>query len=124
MDRMVSSAAGQDDEFAERQEAEIVISRVTLALGRLDPRERFIIQRRAMNEPPLTLKELGDHFGFSRERARQLEIRAKGKLRNQLVQLIMELRPEQRLRGAAAAQSHSTMVSDDETRASMHSTMN
>lgn len=124
MDRMVSSAAGQDDEFAEKQEAEIVISRVTLALGRLDPRERFIIQRRAMNEPPLTLKELGDHFGFSRERARQLEIRAKGKLRNELVQLMMELRPEQRLRVAAAAQSHSTMVSDDEPRASTHSTMN
>lgn len=124
MDRMVSSAAGQDDEFAEKQEAEIVISRVTLALGRLDPRERFIIQRRAMNEPPLTLKELGDHFGFSRERARQLEIRAKGKLRNELVQLMMELRPEQRLRVAVAAQSQSTMVSDDETRASTHSTMN
>jgi len=52
-------------------------------------------------------------LGFSRERAQQLEIRAKGKLRNELVQLMMELRPEQRLRVAAAAQSQSTMVSDD-----------
>ena len=34
-----------------------------------------------MSERPMTLKELGEHFGFSRERARQLEIRAKEKLK-------------------------------------------
>ena len=66
-----------------------------LALRRLDPRERFIIQQRVMNERPMTLKELGEHFGFSRERARQREIRAKDKLKNELAALMTEVHPEQ-----------------------------
>jgi RNA polymerase sigma-32 factor len=67
---------------------------VETALRRLDPRERFIIQQRVMNERPMTLKELGEHFGFSRERARQLEIRAKDKLKNELAALMTEVHPE------------------------------
>ena len=39
----------------------------------------------------MTLKDLGGHSGFSRERARQLEIRAKEKLRHELSSLKMEL---------------------------------
>ena len=39
----------------------------------------------------MTLKELGEHFGFSRERARQLEIRAKDKLREELRALAVEI---------------------------------
>jgi len=44
-----------------------------------------------MSESPMTLKELGEHFGFSRERARQLEIRAKEKLRTELQALAIEI---------------------------------
>ena len=44
-----------------------------------------------MNDAPMTLKELGDHFGFSRERARQLEIRAKEKLKAELGALAEEI---------------------------------
>ena len=39
----------------------------------------------------MTLKELGEHFGFSRERARQLEIRAKEKLKQELHALAAEI---------------------------------
>ena len=95
VDFVASPAAGQDDEFADKEEAGIVSARVELALRRLDPRERFIIQQRVMNERPMTLKELGEHFGFSRERARQLEIRAKDKLKNELAALMTEVHPEQ-----------------------------
>jgi RNA polymerase sigma-32 factor len=94
VDFVASSAAGQDDEFADKEEAGIVSSRVETAMRRLDPRERFIIQQRVMNERPMTLKELGEHFGFSRERARQLEIRAKDKLKNELAALMAEVHPE------------------------------
>ncbi len=48
-----------------------------------------------MNDKPLTLKELGEHFGFSRERARQLEIRAKAKLEVELGELMDELFPDE-----------------------------
>jgi RNA polymerase sigma-32 factor len=44
-----------------------------------------------MSDKPMTLKELGEHFGFSRERARQLEIRAKEKLKQELHALAVEI---------------------------------
>ena len=94
VDFVVSAAAPQDDEFADKEEAGLINSRVQTALLRLDPRERFIIEQRVMNERPMTLKELGEHFGFSRERARQLEIRAKAKLESELGELMDELFPE------------------------------
>jgi RNA polymerase sigma-32 factor len=94
VDFVASSAAGQDEEVADKQEAGMINARVRVALTRLDPRERFIIEQRVMNERPMTLKELGEHFGFSRERARQLEIRAKDKLKGELAALMAEVEPE------------------------------
>lgn len=94
VDFVVSEGISQDDEVADKEEAGIVSARVQTALRRLDPRERFIIEQRVMNERPMTLKELGEHFGFSRERARQLEIRAKEKLKMELTQLMAEMDPD------------------------------
>jgi len=91
VDFVVSGATGQDDEFADKEEAGMISMHVKTALQRLDPRERFIIEQRVMNERPMTLKELGEHFGFSRERARQLEIRAKDKLKNELAALMQQM---------------------------------
>ncbi|TMA24639.1 MAG: sigma-70 family RNA polymerase sigma factor [Deltaproteobacteria bacterium] len=84
-----------DAEIAEQEERHIVQERVLEALSRLDPRERYIIEQRIMNDKPMTLKELGEHFGFSRERARQLEIRAKAKLEAELGELMDELFPDE-----------------------------
>ncbi len=47
----------------------------------LDSRERAIIRARHMRQRPATLAALGKKFGISRERVRQLELRAKDKLR-------------------------------------------
>ena len=94
VDFVASETAPQDAEFADREETGLINTRVRTALMRLDPRERFIIEQRVMNERPMTLKELGEHFGFSRERARQLEIRAKDKLKSELAALMAEVDPE------------------------------
>jgi RNA polymerase sigma-32 factor len=91
VDFVVGGGAGQDDELSGAQEQKIVQGRVTEALARLDQRERYIIEMRVMSDRPLTLKELGEHFGFSRERARQLEIRAKEKLKQELQALAAEI---------------------------------
>jgi RNA polymerase sigma-32 factor len=91
VDFVASADAGQDDELSGHQEQKIVQGRVTDALARLDQRERYIIEMRVMSDRPLTLKELGEHFGFSRERARQLEIRAKEKLKQELQALALEI---------------------------------
>jgi RNA polymerase sigma-32 factor len=94
VDFVQDSANTPDTEIAEQEERRIVQERVLEALGRLDPRERYIIEQRIMNDKPMTLKELGEHFGFSGERARQLEIRAKAKLEAELGELMDEIFPD------------------------------
>jgi RNA polymerase sigma-32 factor len=91
VDFVVGGGPAQDDELSGVQEQQIVQGKVGEALARLDQRERYIIEMRVMSDRPLTLKELGEHFGFSRERARQLEIRAKEKLKSELQALAMEI---------------------------------
>ncbi len=91
VDFVVGRGASQDDELSGAEEQQIVTDNVTEALARLDQRERYIIEKRVMSDKPMTLKELGEHFGFSRERARQLEIRAKEKLKQELYGLAVEI---------------------------------
>ncbi|WP_375765613.1 RNA polymerase factor sigma-32 [Archangium gephyra] len=91
LDFVESEGASQVDEVADRQQAQITRERIRMALQRLDPRERFIIENRVMGDAEMTLSELGEHFGFSRERARQLEIRAKDKLKAELASLMVEV---------------------------------
>ncbi len=52
----------------------------------LQGREETIFRERLLNDSPLTLQEIGDRYGVSRERARQLEKRLLGKLRKFLEQ--------------------------------------
>ena len=91
VDFVASPVTAQDSELSTAEEQRMVSGRVGDALARLDPRERFIIERRVMSDRPMTLKELGEHFGFSRERARQLEIRAKEKLKGELHALATDI---------------------------------
>ncbi len=91
VDFVSDAAPSQDEELGGAQEQRMMNGRVAVALARLDARERFIIETRLMSDRPMTLKELGDHFGFSRERARQLEIRAKEKLKDELRALAGEV---------------------------------
>ena len=54
------------------------------ALGDLSDRERTIIRRRHLADQPVTLEDLGQQLGISKERVRQLETRAMGKLRTSI----------------------------------------
>jgi RNA polymerase sigma-32 factor len=91
VDFLAGFGPSQDDELGAAQEQQVVAARIALALGRLDDRERYIIEQRVMTDSPMTLKDLGEHFGFSRERARQLEIRAKDKLKGELGELAAQI---------------------------------
>jgi len=57
---------------------------VSDAITHLDERERMIVRERFMKEEPPTLSELGHRLGVSKERVRQLEERARLKLRGEL----------------------------------------
>jgi len=90
-DHVPWEGARADDEMGRREERKLTSSVVHVAIERLDDRERFIIQQRILCDAPMTLKDVGAHFGFSRERARQLELRAKEKLRRELQTLAVQI---------------------------------
>ena len=48
----------------------------------LNPRERRIFEARRLAEDPITLEDLSSEFGVSRERVRQIEVRAFEKVQN------------------------------------------
>lgn len=77
----------QETTLLERQVEGSLSSAVASALATLDPRERYIAERRLMaeNGEMLTLTDIARSLGVSRERARQLEDRAARKLRARIV---------------------------------------
>jgi RNA polymerase sigma-32 factor len=77
----------QEEAFAELEERRWRERQVAAALRTLDRRERLIIERRFLGERQSRYRELGKTFGFSPERARQLDVRARAKLRAHLVGL-------------------------------------
>ena len=93
MDLLPDHAPGSEDLLIERESAAQLSTATDQALKKLDPRERFIVTKRYMDDSPWTLQRLGEHFGTSRERVRQLEKRALKKLRNEFSQLQLEALP-------------------------------
>jgi RNA polymerase sigma-32 factor len=90
-DRIADDSPGPETTVAEVELSAHAQMQIRHALAKLDARERTIIQRRYLNRRAATLKELGQAFGISRERVRQLEARAKAKMRVHL-QDIWEMR--------------------------------
>lgn len=99
--RVDGDAEWQDwlsDDNAEDAEESLVESdefstRMTLlqeAMGGLNEREKHIIEERRLAEEPKTLEELADVYGVSRERIRQIEVRAFEKLQTEMKRLATE----------------------------------
>ena len=70
----------QETKFAEAEEFDARKNLMVKAMANLNPREQRIIEARRLSEPPLTLEELAGEFQVSRERVRQIEVRAFEKL--------------------------------------------
>ena len=86
VDTQVSSNVNQEEVYARTEHDSLVNPVVRAALESLDRRERYIVEQRIMadDEEILSLAELGRRLGVSRERARQLEVRAKRKLKQRI----------------------------------------
>jgi len=68
-------------------------------LARLTPREQAVVRSRfGLDDSPMTLSELGEHFELTRERIRQIEARALGKLRHPSVARLWSAGQRQRTR--------------------------
>jgi len=74
------NAESQEDELAESDEFDTRMQLLQSAMGELNEREQHILQERRLSEDPKTLEDLAGHYGVSRERIRQIEVRAFEKL--------------------------------------------
>ncbi len=86
-DQLQDEDADPERDVARRESLARARTRIDDALSHLDSRERLIVHHRILTDSPLSLAEIGRRLGVSRERARQLEARAKGKLRVGLAEL-------------------------------------
>ncbi len=89
LDLLSSTAASQEDLMMQQEEKNLVGTEVRRALTVLNDKERYIIEKRLLTDEPMTLQEIGNRYQISRERARQLEERAKKKLRQALSSTVL-----------------------------------
>jgi RNA polymerase sigma-32 factor len=75
-DWLVDHSPNQERILVESEEADNRHAALTDALGVLNARERRIFEARRLADDPITLEELAEEFGVSRERVRQIEVRA------------------------------------------------
>jgi len=80
-DWLVDDSVSQETRLAESEEADNRHEALSEALTVLNERERRIFEARRLADEPITLEELANEFGVSRERVRQIEVRAFEKVR-------------------------------------------
>jgi RNA polymerase sigma-32 factor len=84
VERLASNDTSPEENAGAKESRVRAKEAVTVALKALTDREQLIVRERMMSDEPTTLKALGDILGVSKERVRQLEERARGKLRTEL----------------------------------------
>ncbi len=83
-DFMQGHEANAEESVADKELKRVFLDKVQEFAKTLDERDRTLVDRRILAEEPATLAELGEEFGVSRERVRQLEVRIVERLREYL----------------------------------------
>ena len=103
-DWLADDSDSQEAVLAREEETDNRRASLTKALGVLNERERIIFEERRLKDDPITLEELAERFGVSRERVRQIEVRAFEKVQEAVVRSIREI--ERPAAQAAALPAH------------------
>lgn len=82
IDFLASDEETQENQLVEKQESSQRQKMLVHAMGTLAEREQDILTKRRLQEPAVTLEELSQEYSISRERVRQIEVRAMEKLQN------------------------------------------
>jgi len=96
-----TGAVSQETQVAESQERTQRMSLLEAAMTELTDRERHILTERRLKDDPTTLEDLASQYGVSRERVRQIEVRAFEKLQKAMHTAVVEQRLEASSRAAA-----------------------
>ena len=93
LDLVPSKSVSQEDQIVDREEREVLREKVAEIMLKLPKRERYILEKRILSEQPMTLRSIGEKFGISRERVRQLETATIEKIRAEVApQLGVEIK--------------------------------
>ena len=80
----------QAGDYAEKNEFDTRHALLMQAMSALNEREKDVLQKRPLAETPITLEELSESYSVSRERIRQIEVRAFEKLQTKMRELAMK----------------------------------
>lgn len=92
MDWLEDEGPGQDQLVADKEELDIRQTQLATAMEALNEREQHILRERRLKDSPATLEELSQVYDISRERVRQIEVRAFEKLQKAMLQLAKDER--------------------------------
>ncbi|MDD8022901.1 MAG: RNA polymerase factor sigma-32 [Paracoccaceae bacterium] len=84
VETLEDDSAGPEEQVTEAHDGALMRGWLGEAMDNLSDRERYIVTQRRLIEAPRTLESLGEELGLSKERIRQLEAQAFGKLRKTL----------------------------------------
>ena len=90
-DWLVDDSESQERRLADSEESDNRHLALREALGVLNDRERRIFEARRLAEDPITLEELSEEFGVSRERVRQIEVRAFEKVQDAVKKALVKI---------------------------------
>jgi RNA polymerase sigma-32 factor len=93
-DWLVDDSETQEDVLAEREELAGRRKMLSAALKTLNDRERHIFTERRLKDNPQTLEELSAQYDISRERVRQIEVRAFEKVQKAMRNAVIEQQPD------------------------------
>jgi RNA polymerase sigma-32 factor len=96
-DWLVDEHDNQESTLVANEEMDNRRAALKNALGVLNDRERRIFEARRLSDEPITLEELAEEFGVSRERVRQIEVRAFEKIQQAVVKRIADVERPQAL---------------------------
>ena len=86
LDLLRSNFSDQEEVVSRQEERSLRAREIETALKILSVREAYVVKKRIMTSEPSTLQQIGDHLKVSRERVRQIELRALGKLKAALLE--------------------------------------
>lgn len=82
MDFQKSTAANPDELLAAEEEVQILKEKIDILRPQLNEREIILLEERLLSEDPLTLQEIGEKYGITREAVRQAEARLMKKIKD------------------------------------------
>jgi len=96
IDWLVDEKSNQEKELGQREELDNRRTMLESGLQVLNERERHILTERRLKDRPSTLEDLSQEYGVSRERIRQIEVRAFEKLQKSMKNALLEQRMKER----------------------------